>query len=106
MSYSRSRSRTPMRRSEPERRRVGRSTSRSSDRSKTLSDIPARGVASSGSGPRHDRDDDVKMETDKDARDKGKGPELKIRGQAEAEKRKSKWDEQEHNEVCENVLRC
>lgn len=46
------------------------------------------------------------METDKDARDKGKGPELKIRGQAEAEKRKSKWDEQEHNEVCENVLRC
>ena len=28
-----------------------------------------------------------------------KSPELKIRGQAEAEKRKSKWDEQDKDEV-------
>ena len=39
------------------------------------------------------------MDVDKDARDKGKGSELKIRGQAEAEKRRSKWDEQQRDEV-------
>ncbi|KAI0346655.1 PWI domain-containing protein [Trametopsis cervina] len=96
VSYSRSR--TPPRRREPERRRGGRSTSRSSVRSRTLSDAPARGSHPSGSGPRRDRDGDVKMDGDNDPRDKGKGPELKIRGQAEVGKQRGR-DDDEQDEV-------